>query len=89
MICWHGLQRRIGKPTRSTNGGATRLHTLTPQHTTSSANATTVITAVPTSIDQCSLANPLVFLTERGSVYDRCSEHVPGEGWLSHHDWWR
>ena len=89
MICWHGLQRRIGKPTRSTNGGATRLHTLTPHHTTSSANAITVITAVPISIDQCSVANALVFLTESGSVYDRCSEHVPVKGWLSHHDWWR
>ena len=61
MICWHGLQRRIGKPTRSTNGGATRLHTLTPHHTASSANVITVNTAVPTSIDQCSVANALVF----------------------------
>jgi hypothetical protein len=61
MISWHGLQRRIGEPKWSTNGGETRLRTLTPHHTTSSANAITVITAVPTSIDQCSLANALVF----------------------------
>jgi hypothetical protein len=61
MICWHGLQRRIGKPTRSTNGGATRLHTLTPHYTTSSVNAITVIAAVHISIDQCSLANALAF----------------------------